>query len=803
VSLTHANTVTLPVLPLPNGVVFPGMVVTVALDSPTAQAAADAGQRSDDRLLLVPHIRDGVGSPRFASVGVIASIETQGELPNGQRALVLRAIERAVIGQASTDPDGSEVLWLDATQVEFVADGSSIADSVVQLKREYRAAVGVLLEHQGMGRLASALGDITDPGLLADTVHEWPHLSLDRRVELLEEVDPSARLALALSWVQEAIAEADVKDKIRDSVSNGIEKQQKEFLLRQQLQAIRKELGDDDSDTAATDYRARIESSPLPLEVRQAALKEVDKLERVGEQGVEQGWIRTWLDTLLDLPWGALSIDVTSMADAQAILDADTTGLSEAKDRIIEWLAVRTLKAQADAANAGAEDSIQTNNSPSRRGGGTIMLLAGPPGVGKTSLGESIARALGRSFVRIALGGVRDEAEIRGHRRTYVGAQPGRIVRALKEAKTMNPVILLDEIDKLAQGWSGDPAAAMLEVLDPAQNHTFRDHYLEVDLDLSDVVFLATANTLDTISAPLLDRMEIIAVDGYTDREKVVIAKNHLLPRQLSEGGMTAADIAVDDDALLRIIEGYTREPGVRSLERELRKVVRKVAVERLKSESFGVTKPITISPETVHNYLGRQRRFIEEISHRTAKPGVATGLAVTGAGGDVLFVEALRVPTSTAGASLQVTGQLGDVMKESASIALSFVRANATTFGVDLSQLDQHQLHVHFPAGAIPKDGPSAGITMTTAMVSLLTGRPVRSDVAMTGEVTLQGNILPIGGVKQKVLAAHRAGIRTVILPKRNEIDADEIPEEIKQDLELHFVDDVRDVINIALHAS
>jgi ATP-dependent Lon protease len=537
VSLTHANTVTLPVLPLPNGVVFPGMVVTVALDSPTAQAAADAGQRSDDRLLLVPHIRDGARSPRFASVGVIASIETQGELPNGQRALVLRAIERAVIGQASTDPDGSEVLWLDATQVEFVADGSSIADSVVQLKREYRAAVGVLLEHQGMGRLASALGDITDPGLLADTVHEWPHLSLDRRVELLEEVDPSARLALALSWVQEAIAEADVKDKIRDSVSNGIEKQQKEFLLRQQLQAIRKELGDDDSDTAATDYRARIESSLLPLEVRQAALKEVDKLERVGEQGVEQGWIRTWLDTLLDLPWGALSIDVTSMADAQAILDADTTGLSEAKDRIIEWLAVRTLKAQADAANAGAEDSIQTNNSPSRRGGGTIMLLAGPPGVGKTSLGESIARALGRSFVRIALGGVRDEAEIRGHRRTYVGAQPGRIVRALKEAKTMNPVILLDEIDKLAQGWSGDPAAAMLEVLDPAQNHTFRDHYLEVDLDLSDVVFLATANTLDTISAPLLDRMEIIAVDGYTDREKVVIAKNHLLPRQLSEGG--------------------------------------------------------------------------------------------------------------------------------------------------------------------------------------------------------------------------------------------------------------------------
>jgi ATP-dependent Lon protease len=811
VSITDANIISLPVLPLPGGVVFPGMVVTVSLDSPTARAAGDAAAKAGNQLLLVPQVGD-----RYASVGVVASVETQGELPNGQRALVLRAIERAVIGQGSPDPEGTGALWLDARPVRAATMADAITDEVVELKRAYRAAVGVLLERQGMGRMASALRDITDPGALADTIHEWPELSVDRKVELLEELDPASRLTLALSWVHEAIAEADVKDSIREGVNKGIESQQREFLLRQQMQAIRKELGDDDTGSAAVDYRAKIEATTLPPEARQAALREADRLERVGEQGVEQSWIRTWLDTVLELPWGTRSADRHDLDAAQAILDADTTGLSEAKDRILEWLAVRSLRDQASNADASsAVDEGMTGRSP-RRGHGTIILLAGPPGVGKTSLGESVARALNRSFVRIALGGVRDEAEIRGHRRTYVGAQPGRIVKALKDAKTMNPVILLDEIDKLAQGWAGDPSAAMLEVLDPAQNHTFRDHYLDVDLDLSDVVFLATANSLETLSAPLLDRMEIVTVDGYTDREKVGIARNHLLTRQLREAGMSEGNITISDDALLEIVEGYTREPGVRSLEREIRKVIRKVAVQHLRDAKRDNTAPSALlEPETsagshttitqaeIPTYLGRRRRFNEETTARTSKTGVATGLAVTGAGGDVLFVEALAVPQSPGGAALQVTGQLGDVMKESASIALSFVRAHADEFGIDLSILDSRQVHVHFPAGAIPKDGPSAGITMTTALVSLLTGRKVRSDVAMTGEVTLQGNVLPIGGVKQKVLAAHRAGIKTVILPKPNEVDVDDIPEEIRSDLDIRFLDDVRDVITIALHAS
>jgi ATP-dependent Lon protease len=809
VSITDANIISLPVLPLPGGVVFPGMVVTVSLDSPTAQAAGDASAKAGNQLLLVPQVAD-----RYASVGVVASIETQGELPNGQRALVLRAIERAVIGQGSPDPEGTGALWLDARPVRVSTD--AVTDEVVELKRAYRAAVSLLLERQGMGRMASALRDITDPGALADTIHEWPELSVHRKVELLEEIVPATRLALALSWVHEAIAEADVKDSIRNGVNKGIENQQREFLLRQQMQAIRKELGDDDTGSAAVDYRSKIEAATLPRDVREASLREVDRLERVGEQGIEQSWIRTWLDTVLELPWGTQSTDRHDLDAAQTILDADTTGLSEAKDRILEWLAVRSLRDQASNPEEASQIGPDDAHEASRRGHGTILLLAGPPGVGKTSLGESVARALNRSFVRIALGGVRDEAEIRGHRRTYVGAQPGRIVKAIKDAKTMNPVILLDEIDKLAQGWSGDPSAAMLEVLDPAQNHTFRDHYLDIDLDLSNVVFLATANSLDTLSAPLLDRMEIVTVDGYTDREKVGIARNHLLTRQLREAGMTELDLTISDDALLEIIEGYTREPGVRSLEREIRKVIRKVAVQQLRDSKQATDTPeatdkpqatvrshTAITQVDIATYLGRRRRFNEEASTRTSKTGVATGLAVTGAGGDVLFVEALSVPQSPGGSPLQVTGQLGDVMKESASIALSFVRANADELGIDLSVLENRQVHVHFPAGAIPKDGPSAGITMTTALVSLLTGRKVRSDVAMTGEVTLQGNVLPIGGVKQKVLAAHRAGIKTVILPMRNEIDADDIPEEIRGDLDVRFLDDVRDVITLALHAS
>ena len=620
-----------------------------------------------------------------------------------------------------------------------------------------------------------------------------------------------------------------------------MEKKQREFLLRQQLAAIRKELGDTDTSAdAVAGYRASLEARNPPPDVRVAVNREIDRLERMNEQSAEHSWIRNWLDVVLDMPWNARTADRLDVSAARAVLDADTTGLHDAKDRIVEWLAVRKLRAARVAADTliepigrvySTEDTTTTDPESSdyassdyasseyastedvappvvRRGNGAILLLTGPPGVGKTSLGESIARALGRRFTRVALGGIRDEAEIRGHRRTYVGAQPGRIVRALREAGTMNPVILLDEIDKLSSGWAGDPGSALLEVLDPAQNHTFRDHYLEVDLDLSDVIFIATANSLETISAPMLDRMELITVDGYTDEEKVAIARNHLLERQLRKMGLSEADVVVSDDALRTIVEGYTHEAGVRSFERELAKLLRKVAVgvaEResgegdRSSEARHPAAQIT-SDDDVRALLGRPRRFHEDVAARVATPGVATGLAVTGAGGDVLFVEATVMPASGDDTSLTVTGQLGDVMKESASIALSYVRANASRFGIDPSAFAGKKIHIHFPAGAVPKDGPSAGITMTTALVSVLSGRAVKSSVAMTGEVTLQGNVLPIGGIKQKLLAAHRAGIATVIIPRRNEADLDDLPAVIRAALDIHPFADVADVIDLAL---
>ncbi len=814
-----------PVLPLMSGVVLPHMVVTIALDSDEARIAADAALATDQHLLLVPRI-DG----RYGSIGVLAKIETSGELPTGQRALVVRATERVRLGTGVTGPPspghvGGAALWL---AVEAVTDGP-VTPRVKELMREYRATVETLVERQQGGRVTLQLGGIDDPGTLADSINYWPDLSIERRVQVLETTDVESRLELVLSWVREALAELELKEKIRSEVAGGMEKQQRDFLLRQQLAAIRKELGEDEgAEQAVADYRTRIEASAMPDAVRAAALREADRLEKMGEQNPEQTWVRNWLDTVLELGWGRTTEDRTDVVAARAVLDADTTGLNDGKDRIIEWLAVRGLRAtrSARAASAGSTGSdsaatdsdatveliepegeilstvptvVAANVGSTRRGAGAIIALVGPPGVGKTSLGESVARALGRSFVRVALGGIRDEAEIRGHRRTYVGAQSGRIVRAMREAKTMNPVILLDEIDKLATGWSGDPAAALLEVLDPAQNHTFRDHYLEVDLDLSDVVFIATANTLESIPAPLLDRLEIIPVDGYTDDEKVAIARNHLIARQLEQNGLDTDDVEISDRAVRTIVEGYTREAGVRGLERQIAKVLRKVAV-RIASDS--AVRPLSIdSTEQVVDVLGRAKRSVEEITDRTNVPGVATGLAVTGAGGDVLFVEATSMPApGTTDVALTVTGQLGDVMQESASIALSFVRANADRLGIKAEALQGRRIHVHFPSGAVPKDGPSAGITMTTALVSLLTGRAVRPIVAMTGEITLQGKILPIGGVKQKLLAAHRAGVKIVVVPKRNEVDLDDLPADIRSRLEIHALDDVIDVLELAL---
>ncbi|MFL6128363.1 MAG: endopeptidase La [Mycobacteriales bacterium] len=767
---------TLPVLPLTDGVLLPGMVVPVELDS-EAQAAVDAartagatagGVRTEPRVLVVPRL-DGA----YAAVGTVAVLDQVGRLPGGEPGALLRGTGRARVGHGVTGPGAA--LWVEATPVE----PSPATEKTRELAAEYKTVVEAILQARGAWQLIDSVRGIGDPGQLADTAGYAPYLDVGQKARLLETVDVEERLTLLLEWSRAHLAEAEVTAKIRDDVRESMDKTQREFLLRQQLAAIRKELGES-GDDEEQDYRARVEAADLPGNVRTAALREVGKLERSSEQNPEAGWIRTWLDTVLDIPWNVRTEDSTDVVAARDVLDADHHGLSDVKDRIVEHLAVRARRASRGLEVVGG------------RGSGAVLALVGPPGVGKTSLGESVARALGRKFVRVSLGGVRDEAEIRGHRRTYVGALPGRLVRAIREAGSMNPVILLDEIDKVGSDYRGDPAAALLEVLDPAQNHTFRDHYLEVDLDLSHVVFLATANVRDTIPEPLLDRMELVTLDGYTEAEKVAIARRHLLPRLLDRAGLTPDEVSVSDDALHLIASEYTHEAGVRQLERSLARVLRKVTTSLAVSPAEG---PVAVTAADLVPYLGRPR-FTPESAERTAVPGVATGLAVTGAGGDVLFVEASASP----GEGLTLTGQLGDVMKESAQIALSYLRANGPRLGVPVGTLAERRVHVHVPAGAVPKDGPSAGVTMTTAIASLLTGRPVRSEVGMTGEVSLTGRVLPIGGVKQKLLAAHRAGLTEVLLPKRNEPDLEDVPAEVLSELTVHLVADAAEVLALAL---
>ncbi len=768
--MSDLQSLTLPVLPLSSGVVLPGMVVTLALETDEARAAVDAA--TDSTVLLVPRI-DGL----YTRVGTVAAIEDAGEVRRGMRAIVVRGLHRAHIGVGV--PGLGRALVVEAEPV----DEAEPTERAVELAREYTAVIEAVLDHRGARGIAAALRELTDPSQIADTAGYSPDLGVEQKVEVLETVDVEARLEKVIGWAKETLADLALKERIRSEVSDGMEKQQRDFLLRQQLAAIRKELGEDnDSDDAAERYRARAEEPGVPEKVREAIVREVDKLERTPEQSMEHGWIRTWLDTMVELPWGVRSDDTVDLTAAREVLDADHEGLDDVKARIVEFLAVRKRRADQGLEAAGG------------RGSGAIITLVGPPGVGKTSLGESVARAMGRPFVRVALGGVRDEAEIRGHRRTYVGAMPGRIVRAITEAGSMNPVVMLDEIDKVGADWRGDPSSALLEVLDPAQNHTFRDHYLEVDLDLSDVVFVATANVIDTIPGPLLDRMEIVSLDGYTEDEKVAIARDHLLPRQRERNAVRddPAEVVVTDDALRRIVTDHTREAGVRGLERTIGKLLRKAATALSTGDQVA---PVVVDADDVQTWLGRPR-FTQEVAERTSVPGVATGLAVTGVGGDVLFVEV----TSMAGEGLVLTGQLGDVMKESASIALSYIRSHAEELGIDDVDFEGRRFHVHFPAGAIPKDGPSAGITMTTALVSLLTGRPVRPDVGMTGEVTLQGKVLPIGGLKQKVLAAHRFGLTDVVFPARNEADLEDVPEAVREQMTFHPASDIAEVLAIAL---
>ena len=758
-----------PVLFVSEPIVLPGMVVPIELDD-AARAAVDAAQASEfGKLLIAPRLDD-----RYPTYGVLASIVQVGRLPGGGAAAVVRGENRAHIGSGATGPGAA--LWVTVQEVAV----AETTDEIKALAAEYKKLLLAMLQRREAWQIVDVVNKISDPSALADTAGYASYLSDVQKRELLETEDVAARLRSLIDWTGDHLAEVEVNDKIAEDVRTGMDKQQKEFLLRQQLAAIRKELGETGPDGAdeSGDYRARIEAADLPEKVREAALREVGKLERASEQSPEGGWIRTWLDTVLELPWNVTTEDATDLKAAREILDADHHGLDDVKDRIVEYLAVRARRSQRGLQVVGG------------RGSGAVMVLAGPPGVGKTSLGESVARALGRTFVRVALGGVRDEAEIRGHRRTYVGALPGRIVRAIGEAGSMNPVVLLDEIDKVGSDYRGDPSAALLEVLDPAQNHTFRDHYLDLDLDLSDVVFLATANVVENIPSALLDRMELVTIDGYTEDDKVAIARDYLLPRQQERAALSADEVSVTDAALRKIAADYTREPGVRQFERLLAKAMRKVTT-RLADDP----RLVEIDEPDLVEFLGRPR-FIPESAERTAVPGVATGLAVTGLGGDVLYIEAGATDGER---GLQLTGQLGDVMKESAQIALSYVRAHADRLGVDPAALDR-QIHVHVPAGAVPKDGPSAGVTMVTALVSMATGRQVRADVGMTGEVTLNGRVLPIGGVKQKLLAAQRAGLSTVFIPQRNEADLDDVPADVLAALDVRPMTDVADIVALAL---
>ncbi|MDI5966740.1 endopeptidase La [Streptantibioticus silvisoli] len=799
---TTSAPLTLPVLPLDDAVVLPGMVVPLDLTDSEVRAAVEAARAMENRadaervpgirstaaarkpqVLLVPRV-DG----RYAAVGTLGSVEQIGRLADGDPGAVIRGVSRVRIGAGTAGPGAA--LWVEGTEITE-PEPTEAPGVVADLVREYKALATSWLRKRGAWQVVDRVQQIDGPSQLADNAGYSPYLSTAQRVQLLETTDPVERLRLALTLLREHLAEQDVAETIRQDVQEGMDKQQREFLLRRQLEAVRKELSElnGEPEDEAGDYRSRVEAAELPDKVREAALKEVEKLERSTEASPEGGWIRTWLDTVLELPWNTTSQDAYDITSARAVLDADHAGLDDVKERITEYLAVRKRRAARGLGVVGG------------RRGGAVLALVGPPGVGKTSLGESVARAMGREFVRVALGGVRDEAEIRGHRRTYVGALPGRIVRAIKEAGSMNPVVLLDEIDKVGSDFRGDPAAALLEVLDPAQNHTFRDHYLEVELDLSDVVFLATANVLEAVPQPLLDRMELVRLDGYTEDEKVTIARDHLLPRQLERAGLADGEVTVDDAALRRLAGEYTREAGVRNLERAVARVLRKVAA----STELGETElPQHVGADDLRRLIGRPHHTPEAAQdpdeRRTAVPGVATGLAVTGAGGDVLFVEASLADPETGGTGLTLTGQLGDVMKESARIALSFLRSHGAELELPVGDLKERGIHLHVPAGAVPKDGPSAGVTMTTALASLLSGRRVRADVAMTGEVSLTGRVLPIGGVKQKLLAAHRAGVTTVIIPKRNEADLDDVPAEVLERLDVHPVSDVRQALRIAL---
>jgi ATP-dependent Lon protease len=763
-----------PLLPLRGGVLFPGATVPYEVGRPKTVALVEGVAADKLPYVIVFAQRDAsVDEPSRSDLhdlGTLARVVAVEKQRSGTYAIVVEGVARV---RLSSIEETAPYLRARVEAVELPAAGDD--DELQALGLSLREATGKLLELLPVSReVAARVGAIQAPGELADVVSTYLDASVEEKIELLGLVDVKARIRKLLGHLSRRAEVLRMRDKINSQVKEDLDNNQREYVLRQQLKAIQEELGEGEEEPNDLDELAeRIAKAKLSAEAMEVAKKQLKRLRSMAGQSPEAGMVRTYLEWILDLPWEASDAQEPDIAAVRAVLDADHYGLEKVKKRILEYLAVRKVKGSTK---------------------GPILCLIGPPGVGKTSLGKSIARALGREFVRASLGGVHDEAQIRGHRRTYVGALPGQIIQGMKKAGTTTPVFMLDEVDKLGSDYRGDPSSALLEVLDPEQNDTFADHYLEIPYDLSKVVFVATANVGDTIPPPLRDRMEIIEIPGYTRAEKLSIAKRHLLPKQLREHGMTPEQVDVTDEAIETVIDGYTREAGVRSLERRIAAIVRAVVVEAAEGKVDG--QVVVRTEEDLRRSLG-PAMFTNEVAERTEDPGVATGLAWTPVGGAILFVEATKMPGK---GKLILTGQLGDVMKESATAALSYVRANAERFGISRTFVEDSDIHIHVPAGGMPKDGPSAGVTMLSALVSLLTGVRVRHDVAMTGEITLRGRVLPIGGLKEKVLAAHRAGIKRVIVPERNRADLDEVPDEIKKSLEFVFASKMDQVIEAAL---
>ena len=789
----------LPVLPLRDAVVFPMTAVPLAVGQPRSVRLVDDVMRGNRLLALVAQ-RDANAEPAkpedLHRVGTVGVIHQLARAPDGGVRLMVQGIERVrLVDWIGTEP------YLVA-RIEVARDQTVPAPEVEALRRAVVDVFRRLVEASAElpDELAAAAESITDPRHVVYFVASVVPLDMAARQELLE-IDPvAAKLRRLIDLLQREVAVRELGRKITTDTEERLSKKQREYYLREQLRAIQRELGEDEGgDSQVTELRRRIEEARLPDEARREAERELGRLATISPASPEHGMTVTYLEWMASLPWSKLGGETIDILRARQVLDEDHFDLEKIKDRILEYLAVKKLREerQGQARHSGSGEApvpaappLVTGDSPARE---PILCFVGPPGVGKTSLGQSIARALGRRFVRMSLGGIRDEAEIRGHRRTYIGALPGRIIQGLRRAETRDPVFMFDEIDKIGADWRGDPSSALLEVLDPAQNHTFVDNYLGVSFDLSQVLFIATANTLDTIPGALRDRMEILVLSGYTDAEKIGIAREYLIPKQLAAHSLATDELSFEPEAMRQIVRGYTREAGVRNLEREIATVARKVA-RRL---AEGQREPVRITADNLVEYLGRPK-FFDEVAERTTRPGVATGLAWTPTGGDVLFVEVTMMPSTEE--RLVLTGMLGDVMRESAQAAVSYVWSNAEALDIDPKLFEGKTIHVHVPAGAIPKDGPSAGVTIMTALASLATRRPVRSEVAMTGEITLRGKVLPVGGIKEKVLAAHRTGIRAVILPRRNERDLDEVPDELRKQVSFIFVDDAEEVLRHAV---